>query len=182
MFLVNPIICSTVSSICWFLEIVDPKPTRNQPWFVIRRNNCVSQSATTSHWTKKSEASADEVQRRWGELTRELEIAALSPRDHQGSPDRRNHLERSNLKRFSKVSKVSKVWFREIMRKDEKRTAGCTLQFEHLIFACQTISTPENAVKSHNWSSCCHFHLNPNSHGQSQMYHVSWFIPSLMVN
>ena len=33
-----------------------------------------------------SEASADEVQRRWGELTRELEIAALSPRDFDGTP------------------------------------------------------------------------------------------------
>ena len=158
MFLVNPIICSTVSSICWFLEIVDPKPTRNQPWFVIRRNNCVSQSATTSHWTKKSEASADEVQRRWGELTRELEIAALSPRDPQGSPGIRDppipeitfFPERSKSIKPQTNQRISKDIKGTISWDHEKRTAGCTLQFEHLIFACQTISTPENAVKFHN--------------------------------
>ena len=126
MFLVNPIICSTVSSICWFLEIVDPKPTRNQPWFVIRRNNCVSQSATTSHWTKKSEASADEVQRRWGELTRELEIAALSPRDPQGSgiprsqksPFFQSDQNRSNLKLIKGYQRYQRYDFVRSWEKD----------------------------------------------------------------
>ena len=178
MFLVNPIVCSTVSSICW----TPNQPGINHGLFPIWRNNCVSQP--------QAEASADEVQRRWGELTRELEIAALSPRDPQGSPGIRDppipeitfFPERSKSIKPQTNQRISKDIKGTISWDHEKRTAGCTLQFEHLIFACQTISTPENAVKSHNWSSCCHFHLNPNSHGQSQMYHVSWFIPSLMVN
>ena len=126
-----------------------------------------------------SEASADEVQRRWGSWPESWRLQHWAPgilmgppwdhRDppiHRKSPGFFRDQTSNGSSHGSKVFKGIKVRFREIIRK------GLRYPVWTLDHYMSNIHPWNLLVKPHTWSSCCDWiHWNRDSGGQSQMYY-----------